>query len=114
MLWRSLLFIQESRTDVEDDEEELVKGKTQEEEMEMEENEEQEDQNSSNSPFFRLLIVAPDDEIMRYRYLLQKFRMLLLATKIPYSLLLYMFNYFAFKVQICCQKSYIIISFKVC
>ena len=85
MLWRSLLFIQESRTDVEDDEEELVKGKTQEEEMEMEENEEQEDQNSSNSPFFRLLIVAPDDEIMRYRYLLQKFRMLLLATKIPYS-----------------------------
>ena len=90
MLWRSLLFIQESRTDVEDDEEELVKGKTQEEEMEMEEmemeeNEEQEDQNSSNSPFFRLLIVSPDDEIMRYRYLLQNFRMLLLATKIPYS-----------------------------
>ena len=101
---------------MEDDEEELVKGKTQEEEMEMEENEEQEDQNSSNSPFFRLLIVAPDDEIMRYRYLLQNFRMLLLATKIPYSLLLYMFNYFAFKVQIpvCCQKSSIIISFKVC
>ena len=105
---------------MEDGEEELVKGKTQEEEEEEEmENEEgeQEDQNtnsSSNSPFFRLLIVAPDDEIMRYRYLLQNFRMLLLATKIPYSLLLYMFNYFAFKVQICCQKSSIIISFKVC